>query len=102
MHVMLITYTTIYYTYRRNMADEKMLLLLRYLGKEPDLEPKIIKKTLKGIGVKEVYLGKAEDNATHITCFAKWNSSKADKKKEEIERKIPNMKVVQMEPLIRI
>ena len=84
------------------MADEKMLLILRYLGKEPDLEPKIIKKTLKGIGVKEVYLGKVEDNATHITCFAKWNSSKADKKKGEIERKIPNMKVIQMEPLTRI
>lgn len=84
------------------MSDEKILLLLKYMGKELDLEPKILKKTLKRIGVKEVYLGKVEDNATHITCFAKWNSSKADKKKGEIERKIPNMKVVQMEPLIRI
>ena len=84
------------------MSDEKMLLMLRYLGKEPDLEPKIIKKTLKRMGVKEVYLGKAEDNANHLVCFAKWNTSKVDRKKEEIEKKIPNMKVVQMEPLIRI
>ncbi len=84
------------------MFGEKMLLLLKYLGKEPDLEPKILKKTLKGIGVKEVYLGKVEDNATHITCFAKWKSSQVDKKKAEIEKKIPNMKVIQIEPLKRI
>jgi hypothetical protein len=84
------------------MADEKTLLMLKYLGKELDLEPKIIKKTLKEIGVKEVYLGKVEDNATHITCFAKWKSSEIDKKKREIESKIPKMKVIQTETLTRI
>ena len=76
--------------------------MLKYLGKELDLEPKIIKKTLKAIGVKEVYLGKVEDNATHITCFAKWKSSAIDKKKKEIESKIPKMKVIQTETLTRI
>jgi hypothetical protein len=84
------------------MPDEKILLILNYIGKELDLEPKVLKKTLKGIGVKEVYLGKKEDNATHITCFAKWKSSEVDKKKKEIESKIPNMKVIQTEPLNRI
>jgi hypothetical protein len=43
------------------MPDEKILLLLKYMGKELDLEPKILKKTLKRIGVKEVYLGKVEE-----------------------------------------
>jgi hypothetical protein len=84
------------------MPDEKILLMLKYIGKELDLEPKVIKKSLKGIGVKEVYLGKVEDNATHITCFAKWKSSQVDRKKKEIESKIPNMRVVQTEPLTRI
>jgi hypothetical protein len=84
------------------MAAEKILLILRYIGKELDLEPKVIKKTLKEIGVKEVYLGKVEDNATHITCIAKWKSSEVDKKKKEIESKIPRMKVIQTEPLTRI
>jgi hypothetical protein len=84
------------------MSDEKILLLLKYMGKELDLEPKILKKTLKRIGVKEVYLGKVEDNATHVTCFAKWKSSQVDKKKAEIEKKIPNMRVIQTEPLTRI
>jgi hypothetical protein len=84
------------------MAAEKILLILRYVGKELDLEPKVIKKTLKEIGVKEVYLGKVEDNATHITCIAKWKSSEVDKKKKEIESKIPRMKVIQTEPLTRI
>jgi len=32
------------------MSDEKILFLLKYMGKELDLEPKILKKTLKGIG----------------------------------------------------
>jgi hypothetical protein len=84
------------------MPDEKILLMLKYMGKELDLESKIIKKTLKDIGVKEVYLGKVEDNATHITCFAKWKSSEVDRKKKEIESKIPKMKVIQIEPLTRI
>jgi hypothetical protein len=84
------------------MPAEKILLILKYIGKELDLEPKVIKKTLKGIGVKEVYLGKKEDNATHITCFAKWKSSEVDKKTKEIESKIPNMRVIQTEPLNRI
>jgi hypothetical protein len=84
------------------MADEKILLMLKYMGKELDLEPKIIKKTLKEIGVKEVYLGKVEDNATPIICFAKWKSSKVDMKKKEIETKIPKMKVIQTETLTRI
>jgi hypothetical protein len=84
------------------MPDEKILLLLKYMGKELDLEPKVLKKTLKRIGVKEVYLGGVEDNATHVICLAKWKSSQADKKKAEIEKKIPNMKVIQTEPLTRI
>ncbi len=84
------------------MADEKILLMLKYIGKELDLEPKIIKKTLKEIGVKDVYLGKVEDNATHITGFAKWKSSEVDRKKKEIESKIPKMKVIQTETLTRI
>jgi hypothetical protein len=84
------------------MPNEKTLLILKYIGKELDLEPKVIKKTLKAIGVKEVYLGKVEDNATHITCFAKWKSSEVEKKKKEIESKIPRMKVIQIEPLTRI
>jgi hypothetical protein len=84
------------------MPDEKILLLLKYMGKELDLEPKVLKKTLKRIGVKEVYLGGVEDNATHVICLAKWKSSQVDKKKAEIEKKIPNMKVIQTEPLTRI
>jgi hypothetical protein len=84
------------------MPDEKILLILKYIGQELNLEPKVIKKSLKGIGVKEVYLGKVEDNATHIACFAKWKSSEVDRKKKEIESKIPNMKVIQTEPLTRI
>ena len=84
------------------MPDEKILLLLKYMGKELDLEPKILKKTLKGIGVKEIYVGKLEDNAIHLTCFAKWKTSQVDKKKAEIEKKIPNMRVIQTEPLTRI
>lgn len=84
------------------MSDEKILLLLKYMGRELDLEPKILKKTLKRIGVKEVYLGKVEDNATHVTCFAKWKSSQVDKKKAEIEKKIPNMRVIQTEPMTRL
>lgn len=84
------------------MSDEKILFLLKYMGKELDLEPKILKKTLKGIGVKEIYVGKLEDNAIHLTCFAKWKTSQVDKKKAEIEKKIPNMRVIQIEPLARI
>jgi hypothetical protein len=84
------------------MADEKTVLLLKYMGKELDLEPKILKKTLKGIGVKEIYVGKLEDNAIHLTCFAKWKSSQVDKKKTEIEKKIPKMRVVQIQPMTRI
>ncbi len=84
------------------MFGEKTLVILKYLGETPDLEPKVIKKTLKEIGVKEVYLGKKEDNATHMTCFAKWKGSEIDRKKKEIEDKIPSMKVIQTEPLKRI
>ena len=84
------------------MPDEKTVLLLKYMGKELDLEPKILKKTLKRIGVKEVYLGKVEDNATHVTCFAKWKSSQVDKKKAEIEKQIPKMRVIQIQPMTRI
>jgi hypothetical protein len=84
------------------MADEKTVLLLKYMGKELDLEPKILKKTLKGIGVKEIYVGKLEDNAIHLTCFAKWKTSQVDKKKAEIEKKIPKMRVVQIQPMTRI
>jgi hypothetical protein len=84
------------------MPDEKILLLLNYMGKELDLEPKILKKTLKDIGIKEVYVGKLQDNVIHITCFAKWKSSQIDKKKAEIEKKIPKMRVVQIEPLTRL
>jgi hypothetical protein len=84
------------------MADEKTVLLLKYMGKELDLEPKILKKTLKGIGVKEIYVGKLEDNAIHLTCFAKWKTSQVDKKKAEIENKIPKMRVVQIQPMTRI
>jgi hypothetical protein len=84
------------------MSDEKTVLLLKYMGKELDLEPKILKKTLKGIGVKEIYVGKLEDNAIHLTCFAKWKSSQVDKKKAEIEKKIPKMRVVQIQPMTRI
>jgi len=85
-----------------NMPDEKILLLLNYMGKELDLEPRILKKTLKEIGIKQVYVGKLQDNAIHITCFAKWKSSQVDKKKAEIEKKIPKMRVVQIEPLTRL
>jgi hypothetical protein len=84
------------------MPDEKILLLLNYMGKELDLEPKILKKTLKEIGIKEVYVGKLQDNAIHITCLAKWKSSQIDKKKAEIEKKIPKVRVVQIEPLTRL
>jgi hypothetical protein len=84
------------------MPDEKTVLLLKYMGTELDLEPKILKKTLKGIGVKEIYVGKLEDNAIHLTCFAKWKSSQVDKKKAEIEKKIPKMRVVQIQPMTRI
>jgi hypothetical protein len=84
------------------MADEKIVLLLKYMGKELDLEPKILKKTLKGIGVKEIYVGKLEDNAIHLTCFAKWKTSQVDKKKAEIEKTIPKMRVVQIQPMTRI
>ncbi len=84
------------------MFGGKILLVLKYLGEKPDLEPKVIKKTLKEIGIKEVYLGKKEDNATHITCFANWKDSEIDRKKQEIENKIPRMKVIQAEPLKRI
>ena len=84
------------------MPDKKILLMLKYIGKELDLEPKVLKKSLKAIGVKEVYLGKVEDNATHITCFAKWKDSQVERKKKEIESKIPSMRVVQTEPLTRI
>jgi len=84
------------------MADEKTVLLLKYMGTELDLEPKILKKTLKGIGVKEIYVGKLEDNAIHLTCFAKWKTSQVDKKKAEIEQKIPKMRVIQIQPMTRI
>jgi hypothetical protein len=84
------------------MSDEKTVLLLKYMGKELDLEPKILKKTLKGIGVKEIYVGKLEDNAINLTCFAKWKSSQVDKKKDEIEKKIPKMRVIQIQPMTRI
>ena len=84
------------------MPEEKMLLMLNYMSRELDLEPKILKKMLKGIGVKEVYLGQVEDNLTHIVCFAKWKSSQVDKKKKEMEDKIPKMKVVQTQALTRI
>jgi hypothetical protein len=84
------------------MADEKTVLLMKYMGTELDLEPKILKKTLKGIGVKEIYVGKLEDNAIHLTCFAKWKTSQVDKKKAEIEKKIPKMKVIQIQPMTRI
>lgn len=84
------------------MADEKTVLLLKYMGKELDLEPKILKKTLKGIGVKEIYVGKLEDNAIHLTCFAKWKTSQVDKKKAEIEKTIPKMRVVQIQPMTRL
>ncbi len=84
------------------MSDEKTVLLLKYMGKELDLEPKILKKTLKGIGVKEIYVGKLEDNAIHLTCFAKWKTSQVDKKKAEIEKQIPKMRVIQIQPMTRI
>ena len=84
------------------MADEKTVLLLKYMGTELDLEPKILKKTLKGIGVKEIYVGKLEDNAIHLTCFAKWKTSQVDKKKAEIEKQIPKMRVIQVQPMTRI
>ena len=84
------------------MADEKTVLLLKYMGKELDLDPKILKKTLKGIGVKEIYVGKLEDNAIHLTCFAKWKTSQVDKKKAEIEKQIPKMRVIQIQPMTRI
>jgi hypothetical protein len=84
------------------MADEKTVLVLKYMGTELDLEPKILKKTLKGIGVKEIYVGKLEDNAIHLTCFAKWKTSQVDKKKAEIEKKIPKMRVIQIQPMTRI
>jgi hypothetical protein len=84
------------------MADEKTVLLLKYMGTELDLEPKTLKKTLKGIGVKEIYVGKLEDNAIHLTCFAKWKTSQVDKKKAEIEKQIPKMRVIQVQPMTRI
>ena len=84
------------------MADEKTVLLMKYMGTELDLEPKVLKKTLKGIGVKEIYVGKLEDNAIHLTCFAKWKTSQVDKKKAEIEKKIPKMRVIQIQPMTRI
>jgi hypothetical protein len=84
------------------MADEKTVLLLKYMGTELDLEPKILKKTLKGIGVKEIYVGKLENNAIHLTCFAKWKTSQVDKKKAEIEKQIPKMRVIQIQPMTRI
>jgi hypothetical protein len=84
------------------VPDEKTLVMLNYIGAELDLEPKILKKTLKRIGLKEVYLGKVQDNVTHIACFAKWKSSQLEKKKKEIEDKIPKMKVVQTELLTRL
>jgi hypothetical protein len=84
------------------MPDEKTVLLLKYMGTELDLEPKILKKTLKGIGVKDIYVGKLEDNAIHLTCFAKWKTSQVDKKKAEIEKKIPKMRVIQIQPMTRI
>jgi hypothetical protein len=84
------------------MPNEKTVLLLKYMGTELDLEPKVLKKTLKGIGVKEIYVGKLEDNAIHLTCFAKWKTSQVDKKKAEIEKKIPKMRVVQIQPMTRI
>ena len=84
------------------MPDEKTVLLLKYMGTELDLEPKILKKTLKGIGVKEIYVGKLEDNAIHLTCFAKWKTSQVDKKKAEIEKQIPKMRVIQIQPMTRM
>ena len=84
------------------MCDEKILFLLKYMGTELDLEPKILEKTLKGIGVKEIYVGKLEDNAIHLTCFAKWKTSQVDKKKAEIEKQIPKMRVIQIQPMTRI
>jgi hypothetical protein len=84
------------------MPDEKTVLLLKYMGTELDLEPKILKKTLKGIGVKEIYVGKLEDNAIHLTCFAKWKTSQVDKKKAEIEKQIPKLRVIQIQPMTRI
>jgi len=84
------------------MPDEKTVLHLKYMGTELDLEPKILKKTLKGIGVKEIYVGKLEDNAIHLTCFAKWKTSQVDKKKAEIEKQIPKMRVIQIQPMTRI
>ena len=84
------------------MPDEKTVLLLKYMGTELDLEPKLLKKTLKGIGVKEIYVGKLEDNAIHLTCFAKWKTSEVDKKKAEIEKQIPKMRVIQIHPMTRI
>jgi hypothetical protein len=84
------------------MPEEKTVLLLKYMGTELDLEPKILKKTLKGIGVKEIYVGKLEDNAIHLTCFAKWKTSEVDKKKAEIEKQIPKMRVIQIQPMTRI
>ena len=84
------------------MLEEKTVLLLKYMGTELDLEPKILKKTLKGIGVKEIYVGKLEDNAIHLTCFAKWKTSEVDKKKAEIEKQIPKMRVIQIQPMTRI
>lgn len=84
------------------MPDEKTVLLLKYMGTELDLEPKILKKTLKGIGVKEIYVGKLKDNAIHLTCFAKWKTSQVDKKKAEIEKQIPKMRVIEIQPMTRI
>jgi hypothetical protein len=84
------------------MPDERILVLLNYMGKELDLEPKILKKILKEIGIKEVYVGKLENNAITLACFAKWKSSQVDKKKAEIEKKIPKMRVVQVQPMTRI
>ena len=84
------------------MSDEKTVIVLKYMGTELDLEPKILKKTLKGIGVKEIYVGKLEDNAIHLTCFAKWETSQVDKKKAEIEKQIPKMRVIQIQPMTRI
>ena len=83
------------------MHDKKTVLLLKYMGTELDLEPKILKKTLKGIGVKEIYVGKLEDNAIHLTCFAKWKTSEVNKRKTEIEMQIQKMRIIKIERMKR-
>ena len=49
-----------------------------------------------------MYVGKLENNAITLACFAKWKTSQVDKKKAEIEKKIPKMRVIRTEPLTRI